>query len=106
MILAGIALVVGLLLFVLLKLSDIIGIQEAIMAAIDDAVTAESAKIDTLIAKVNETIVTLGELKVLVQQGQNTGNAEAALAAIGAKVDEATANLATAETDADPTPDV
>ena len=75
------------------------------MAAIDDAVAAANAKIDTLIAKVNETVVTLGELKTLVEQGQNTGDSEAALVAIGEKVDAAVANLTSAEDAADPTPD-
>lgn len=86
------------------KLDDILATLEAIMAQIDDAVAAANAKIDTLIAKVDETVTTLGELKVLVEQGQ-TGDAEAALAAIGTKVDEGLARLTAAEDAADPTPD-
>lgn len=76
-----------------------------IMAAIDDAAAAVQSRVGVLEGKINETIGTLGELKVLVQNGQNTGNAEAVLAQVATKLDEITANLSTAETDADPTPD-
>lgn len=96
--------VVLLLLLVLRKLNDILFSEEAIMAKIDDAAASTDAKVTSLIGKVDETIVTLGELKVLVG-GANTDNAEAVLAAIDAKVDAALANLTSAETDADPTPD-
>lgn len=75
------------------------------MAKIDDAAAANAAKTDALIAKVDEAVGTLGELKVLVQTGQNTDSAEAVLAEIGTKVDAALERLSTAETDADPTPD-
>lgn len=86
------------------RLNDILAAQEALMAQIDDAVDAANAKVDALIAKVDETVTTLGELKALVEQGQ-TGDAVAALAAIGTKIDEATARLTSAEDAADPTPD-
>lgn len=77
------------------------------MPRIKDAVDATSAKVDTLLTKVSETVVTLGELKVLIGDGNpaNTDDAVAALEAISAKVDEALANLTTAEDAADPTPD-
>ena len=77
------------------------------MARINDAVAAADAKVSVLLTKVSETVTTLGELKVLIGDGNpaNTDDAVAALAAIGAKVDEALGNLSTAETDADPTPD-
>lgn len=76
-----------------------------IMANIDDAAAAVQSRVGVLEGKINETIGTLGELKVLVQNGQNTGNAEAVLAQVATKLDELTANLSSAETDADPTPD-
>jgi len=74
------------------------------MGQIDDAAAATDAKVSVLIAKVEETIVTLDELKALVD-GANTANAEAVLAAIGEKVDAALGNLTAAEDAADPTPD-
>lgn len=76
-----------------------------IMAAIDDAAAAVQSRVGVLEGKITETIGTLGELKVLVQNGQNTGNAEAVLAQVATKLDELTTNLSAAETDADPTPD-
>jgi hypothetical protein len=90
---------------VLGRLDEILSQQEAIMAQIDDAVATTGAKADTLLAKVNEAVGTLGELKVLVEQGQNTGNAEAALAAINDRIDAGLASLTAAEDAADPTPD-
>jgi ABC-type hemin transport system substrate-binding protein len=74
------------------------------MATIDDAAQSIKDKITALTAKVDETVVTLGELKALIGTA-NTANAEAILAEAGATVDAALANLTTAETDADPTPD-
>lgn len=74
------------------------------MTQIDDAAAANAAKVDALESKVNETIVTLQELKVLVGSG-NTANAEAVLAAANTKLDTLLTNLGAAETDADPTPD-
>lgn len=79
--------------------------EERIMAKIDESAQAVSDKADVLIAKVNETIVTLRELKEIVDNGQNTGNAEAVLAQVAEKVDAALADLTTAEDATDPTPD-
>jgi hypothetical protein len=84
---------------------DIYALKEAIMAQIDEAVATTGAKADTLLAKVNEAVGTLGELKVLVEQGQSTGDAEAALAAINDRIDAGLASLTAAEDAADPTPD-
>lgn len=96
--------IVLLLLVVLRKCNELLSFQEALMAKIDDAAASTDAKVTSLIGKVDETVVTLGELKVLVGSA-NTANAEAVLAQIDAKIDTALANLTTAETDADPTPD-
>jgi hypothetical protein len=82
----------------------IISLQEAMMAQIDDAAAANAAKVDALIAKQDETIVTLRELKDLVG-GANPDNALAVLAATGEKLDVALSNLTTAENETDPTPD-
>lgn len=84
---------------------DTISLLEAIMAQIDEAVATTGAKADALLAKVNEAVVTLGELKALVEQGQSTGDAEAALAAINERIDAGLASLTAAEDAADPTPD-
>ena len=70
-----------------------------IMANIDDL----EAKIGVLEAKVDEAAVTLAELKAIATGG---GTAEERIAAVNARLDAATAKLAAAETDADPTPDV
>lgn len=74
------------------------------MAKIDEVAAANAAKTDALLAKQDETIVTLQELKALVGTG-NADNAVAVLEAVNAKLDTALTNLTTAETDADPTPD-
>lgn len=87
-----------------LKMDALHAQLEDIMAAIDDAATATQERVTALEGKVNETIVTLQELKALVGSG-NTANAEAILAQANAKLDELLTNLGTAETDADPTPD-
>ncbi len=74
------------------------------MAKIDDAAAATAAKVGALSAKVDETIVTLQELKALVGSG-NADNAAAVLEEANTKLDALLGNLTAAETDADPTPD-
>lgn len=78
--------------------------QEAIMAQIDDAAAASSAKADVLLSKIDEAITTLNELKALADNG-NTANAEATLAAMNDRIDAGLARLTAAEDATDPTPD-
>ena len=86
------------------EFDKILTTQEAIMAAIDDAAQANADKVVALEAKVDETIVTLGELKALIGTG-DTANAEAVLTQANAKLDDLLARLGAAETENDPTPD-
>lgn len=79
--------------------------EERIMARIDEKAAESAAKADRLLAKVGEGVITLRELKALVEQGQNTDNAEAVLAAMDARIDEGLASLTAAEDETDPTPD-
>ena len=78
--------------------------QGELMAAIDEAAQANADKVAALEAKVDETIVTLGELKALIGTG-DTANAEAVLTQANAKLDDLLARLGAAETENDPTPD-
>lgn len=76
------------------------------MAKIDDVAKENADKVDALEAKVNETIVTLQELKALISGGNtDTAGAEAVLAQANTKLDTLLTNLGAAETEADPTPD-
>jgi len=98
-----IALAIGIWLMV--ERLDAITIQQgAIMAAIDEAAQANADKVVALEVKVDETIITLGELKALIGTS-NTANAEAVLAAANTKLDDLLARLGAAETENDPTPD-
>lgn len=74
------------------------------MSRTKDLADENAAKVAVLETKINETIVTLQELKVIVSNPSDDG-AAAVLEATNAKVDELLTNLGAAETDADPTPD-
>jgi regulator of replication initiation timing len=75
-----------------------------IMATIDDVAEANAQKVTALEAKVDETIVTLQELKALIGT-PSTANAEAVLAQANTQLDDLLTRLGAAEAAADPTPD-
>jgi len=100
----GFALLAALLYFVLEKLNDLKSQLGEIMATIDDVAEANAQKVTALEAKVDETIVTLQELKALIGT-PSTANAEAVLAQANTQLDDLLTRLGAAEAAADPTPD-